>query len=140
MAEEKTLDFPSAIEKLSREKLLELKLALEAVIIELKKQIDDAMTKQIETGVYADRAWFSRVKDRLRVRQHQAQRVQTLIGVKGKQERAERLAQSQQSGVTDRDRRFFKTFMRLAKERMGEEAYKDLCEEAEALAVAAPKG
>ena len=133
MAEEKTLDFPSAIEKLPREKLLELNLALEAVIIELKKQIDDAMTRQIETGVYADRAWFSRVKDRLRVRQHQAQRVQTLIGVKGKQERAERHAQIQ-GRTSDRDLRFFKTFMRLAKKRMGEEVYKDICEEAEALA------
>lgn len=63
------------LREISDTELIDLRISLDTNIASIKTQIEDAQTKRIETGEYADSAWFRSAQN---ARRHMSRSVQLI--------------------------------------------------------------
>lgn len=104
---------------LSSDQLAELKLELLNEINQCKSQIQLAKSNASANKQYADITWYNKAHQALRIKQQQYQQVLRAMGVKKKEEKRQ-----QQIAIE-------RTFMDVAKERLGWDTFIEIVREAE---------
>jgi hypothetical protein len=115
------------LDGLSRERLLELKLALDDELAGLKTQLERAAARQHSDGYYADPAWFQQTREKARAVGREVSRIATRLGQLRSAEKAQNRARHQ-GAIADKHIAFLHAFFRAAKRELSEGEFEALVE------------
>jgi hypothetical protein len=92
---------PRLIEQATtRDELLALKDEVDTAALECRDQLKQAHNRRAETGDYADRDWYRRCENAVKLLGQQSQRIQTAMGKLRRQEAERRQARFEEAFIT----------------------------------------
>jgi hypothetical protein len=115
------------LEGLSRERLLEMKLALDDEVAGLKTQIERATARKHSHGYHADPAWFQQTREKARALGRDVARVNARLAQLRAAEKAKNRA-THTAAIASKHIAFLHAFFRAAKRELSEGEFEALVE------------